>query len=84
MDLLEKRYPAYEGLNLCYETRERIARHATTYDHPSTPLEFQRLAQPSLEAQVVEYRRPLWPTAPTIGGRSNAGFLIHQNDSSIG
>jgi dGTPase len=75
VDLLEKRYPAYEGLNLCSETREGIARHATTYDHPSIPPEFQRWAQPSLEAQVVNIADPLAYCAHDLEDALNAGFL---------
>jgi dGTPase len=75
VDLLEKRYPAYEGLNLCFETREGIARHATTYDHPSIPEEFQRLTQPSLEAQVVNIADPLAYCAHDLEDALNAGYL---------
>ncbi len=75
VDFLEKRYPAFEGLNLCHETREGIARHATTYDHPRTPPEFQRWAQPSLEAQVVNIADPLAYCAHDLEDALNAGFL---------
>jgi dGTPase len=87
VDLLEKRYPAYEGLNLCYETREGIARHATTYDHPSIPEEFKPLAQPSLEAQVVNIADPLAYCAHDLEDALNAGFLsiktIHELDNPL-
>ena len=59
VDELEKRYERYDGLNLCYETREGIARHTTTYDDPKTPIEFQRFPRPSLEAQIVNIADPL-------------------------
>jgi dGTPase len=75
VDLLEKRYPAYDGLNLCFETREGIARHATTYDHPQVPEEFQDLAQPSLEAQVVNIADPLAYCAHDLEDALNAGYL---------
>src|SRR4051794_26133931 len=29
VDLLEERYPAYDGLNLCFETREGILKHCS-------------------------------------------------------
>jgi dGTPase len=75
VDLLEKRYPAYDGLNLCYETREGIARHATTYDHPNVPEEFQTFKQPSLEAQVVNIADPLAYCAHDLEDALNAGYL---------
>ena len=75
VDFLEKRYQAYDGLNLCFETREGIARHATTYDHPNVPGEFQRFAQPSPEAQVVNIADPLAYCAHDLEDALNAGYL---------
>ena len=67
VDLLEKRYPQFEGLNLNYEVREGFAFHRTAYDSPGgvrngegggvlpadpeLAREFQ--GSPSLEVQVV-------------------------------
>lgn len=34
VDLLEHPYPAFRGLNLCYEVRESLAKHSTLYDRP--------------------------------------------------
>jgi len=53
VDQLEKRYPNYDGLNLCFETREGIARHETCYDKPIALDEFSEFRFPSLEAQFV-------------------------------
>jgi dGTPase len=57
VDVLESRYPAFRGLNLCWEVRESIAKHVTTHDRPQPTLfrdvEFGS-GQPSLEAQIVE------------------------------
>lgn len=50
--LLEKRYPHFPGLNLTYEVREGIAKHATPYDSPK--VKFEKVGQPSLEAQIVD------------------------------
>jgi len=35
IDLLEHPYPAFLGLNLTYETRLGLAKHTSTYDHPT-------------------------------------------------
>ena len=75
MDELEKRYERYDGLNLCYETREGIARHTTTYDDPKTPIEFQRFPRPSLEAQIVNIADPLAYCAHDLEDALNAGYL---------
>jgi dGTPase len=53
VDLLEREYPQYPGLNLCWEVREGIAKHG---EHPDAAAndEFLGFAQPSLEAQVSD------------------------------
>ena len=53
VDLLEKRYPGYRGLNLTYEVRESIAKHSSDPD-PAWAEEFDPKANPLLEAQVVD------------------------------
>jgi dGTPase len=52
VDLLEKRHPNYDGLNLTYEVRESLLKH----EGPSVPeaAEFARRNQPFLEAQIVD------------------------------
>ncbi len=52
VDLLESRYPEFPGLNLTFEVREGIAKHKTSYDHP-TPGEFDSDVPPVVEAQIV-------------------------------
>ena len=52
VDTLEHPYPGFRGLNLTYEVRECIAKHATGYDHPA-PAEFGS-GPPPLEGQIVE------------------------------
>ncbi len=55
VDILEKRYPNFQGLNLTRETREGIIKHTTTYDKADwTGLtEFSPNESPTLESQVV-------------------------------
>ncbi|MFH1150490.1 MAG: dNTP triphosphohydrolase [Actinomycetota bacterium] len=53
VDWLERCYPAFRGLNLCWETREGLARHRTLFDEPPVLEEFSAYAQPSAECQVV-------------------------------
>jgi dGTPase len=75
VDELEKRYDKYDGLNLCYETREGIARHTTTYDNPKVPEEFMRFSRPSLEAQIVNIADPLAYCAHDLEDALNARYL---------
>jgi len=50
---LEKKYPGFPGLNLTYEVREGLAKHATDYDLAGAT-EFSGHRYGSLEAQVVD------------------------------
>ncbi|MCJ7833317.1 MAG: dNTP triphosphohydrolase, partial [Deltaproteobacteria bacterium] len=75
VDLVEKRYKAYDGLNLCFETREGIARHSTVYDHPMVPEEFRKYPSPTLEAQTVNIADPLAYCAHDLEDALNAGYL---------
>lgn len=52
VDKLERRYPGFPGLNLSYEVREGIIKHATSYDRPSVS-DFEPGGPPTLEAQAV-------------------------------
>jgi len=61
VELLERRYPQFPGLNLSYEIRESLIKHSTTYDHTEIPVdpqghpvgEYHPGWKPLLEAQVV-------------------------------
>jgi dGTPase len=53
IDLLEKRYPAFPGLNLTYELKEGIFMHHSPYDNPIAPAEMVLAKNPSLECQIV-------------------------------
>ncbi len=53
VEVLEKRYSAFDGLNLTWETREGIIKHSGTYDRPETS-DFHPEEQPSLEAQIID------------------------------
>jgi dGTPase len=54
VDVLEKRYPGFDGLNLCSEVREGICKHNTPYDVPPNVPEFDQPGFPSLEAQIAD------------------------------
>jgi dGTPase len=54
VDILEKRYPGFDGLNLCFEVREGICKHSSEYDHPPDIPEFRSPGYPCLEAQVAD------------------------------
>ncbi len=53
VEKLERRYPAFPGLNLSWEVREAIAKHTTRHDRPAIA-RYDDGTQPLLEAQAVE------------------------------
>jgi dGTPase len=55
VDLLEQRYAAFDGLNLCFETREGILKHCALKNARllgDVGERFQRKQRPSFEAQL--------------------------------
>ena len=80
VDELEKRYSEYDGLNLCWETREGIARHTTEYDKPNIPEEFRESPFPSLETQVVNISDGLAYCAHDLEDALAAGFFDSYED----
>lgn len=54
VDLLEKIYPDFPGLNLTYEVREGIIKHSTPFDKPRPYIPFESKGMPTLEVQVVD------------------------------
>jgi len=56
VDELEERYPGFDGLNLTWELREGIIKHASPYDAPSATMsEFLPGVVPSVEAQIINF-----------------------------
>ncbi len=53
VDVLEKRYSQFSGLNLSWEVRESIAKHKLLSDDPNV-LKFDLNKQPLLEAKIVD------------------------------
>ena len=56
VDILEKRYPNFNGLNLTWEIREGIIKHTTTYDKADQAelAKFNSDKPATLEAQTVD------------------------------
>ncbi len=53
VDVLEKRYSQFAGLNLSWEVRESIAKHNMLFDDPNVT-QFDLSRQPLLEAKIVD------------------------------
>jgi dGTPase len=54
VDLLEKRYPDFDGLNLSHEIRDGIIKHTSTFDYIRIPLPAESKGSSLLEVQVVD------------------------------
>lgn len=54
VDILEEKYPDFPGLNLTWEVREGIVKHASSFDLPSNYKELEPKRLPTLETQVVD------------------------------
>jgi dGTPase len=85
VDILEARYPDFPGLNLTYETRCGIIRHATVYDTPSpdAAIEFMSEPQPSLEAQIVNVADEIAYNCHDIEDGLSSGFFDEQDLSEL-
>jgi dGTPase len=83
VDQLEARYPAFDGLNLTYETREGILKHcsranamALLKDEPDGPARrFVHGGQPSLEAQLVNLSDELAYSAHDVDDGLRSGLI---------
>ncbi len=83
VDCLEVRYPAFDGLNLSFETREGILKHCSQRDarqllahEPDGPaLRFVQRTQPSLEAQLVNLADAVAYNAHDIDDGLRSGLL---------
>ena len=84
VDLLERRYPAFPGLNLSFEVREGLARHATIYDQPALPAEFAATPYPGLECQIVNLADQLAFCAHDLDDALRSGLLTLENLQEAG
>ena len=83
VDLLEQRYPAFDGLNLCFETREGILKHCArrnaqvleAAEPGGVASRFLSGQQPSLEAQLCNLADEVAYNAHDIDDGVRSGLL---------
>jgi len=83
VDVLEERYPAYDGLNLTFETREGILKHCSranarwlvAHDPSGLGRRFIERSQPSLEAQLCNLADEVAYNAHDIDDGVRSGLL---------
>ena len=87
VDTLEQRYPGFDGLNLCFETREGIlkhcsqrnAQHLQEREPDGIGLRFLLRQQPSLEAQLANLADEIAYNAHDVDDGLRSG-LLHWED----
>ena len=83
VDTLEERYPQYDGLNLCFETREGILKHCSrshaeqleAREPGGVGRRFLDRTQPSLEAQLCNLADELAYNAHDIDDGVRSGLI---------
>ena len=86
VDTLEERYPAYDGLNLSFETREGILKHCSrrradeleAVEPGGVGRRFIDRTQPSLEAQVCNLADEIAYNTHDIDDGVRSGLLVYE------
>ena len=91
VDVLEQRYPEFDGLNLTFETREGILKHCSRWHAEGIELRepggvgqrFLDRTQPSLEAQLCNLSDEIAYNAHDIDDGVRSGILVHEQLLSL-
>jgi dGTPase len=83
VDVLEQRYPGFDGLNLCFETREGILKHCSAanarrleqHEPGGVGRRFLEQTQPSLEAQLANVADEIAYNAHDVDDGLRSGLL---------
>ena len=82
VEVLEQRYPAFDGLNLSYEVREGIVKHSGRFDRPRVS-DFDASSAPPLEAQIVDYCDEVAYNAHDIDDGIQSGLITLEDLEGI-
>ncbi|MDZ4743953.1 MAG: deoxyguanosinetriphosphate triphosphohydrolase [Verrucomicrobiota bacterium] len=76
VEVIEKKYPNFDGLNLTWEVREGLVKHETSHDTPDDKnKKYFRFPRPSLEAQIANLADEIAYYSHDIEDGIEAGFL---------
>jgi dGTPase len=77
VEVLEQRYPGFNGLNLSWETREGIIKHSSEFDIPknSDLIEYRPDQRPTLEAQIIDLADEIAYNNHDIDDGLKAGYI---------
>jgi len=86
VDVLEERYAAFNGLNLCFETREGILKHCSPEHAAQLGIVGERFLQdrrPSLEAQIANLADEIAYNNHDVDDGLRSGLLTLEQLSSV-
>ncbi len=86
VDVLEQRYAAFEGLNLCFETREGILKHCSLKNAQKLGEigeRFIRKLRPSLEAQIANLADEIAYNNHDVDDGLRSGLITIEQLSSV-
>lgn len=86
VDVLEERYAAFDGLNLCFETREGILKHCSTAHAAELGDVGERFLQnlrPSLEAQIANLADEIAYNNHDVDDGLRSGLVTLEQMSSV-
>ena len=87
VDLLEQRYAAFDGLNLCFETREGILKHCALKNARTlgeVGERFLKRLRPSLEAQLANVADEIAYNNHDVDDGLRSGLLTIEQLSRVG
>ncbi len=87
VDLLEQRYAAFDGLNLCFETREGILKHCSLKNARmlgDVGARFVRHLRPSLEAQLANLADEIAYNNHDVDDGLRSGLLTLEQLARVG
>lgn len=87
VDVLEERYAAFNGLNLCFETREGILKHCSAQraaELGEVAARFLENRRPSLEAQIANLADEIAYVNHDVDDGLRSGLITVEQLSSVG
>ena len=86
VEVLENKYPGFQGLNLTWETREGIAKHSSSCDNPNYAhlKEYNPETVPTLEAQIINLADEIAYNNHDIDDALEAGFTNFEELRGVG